>query len=160
MKRWMLGIAMAALAGALGAEARSAEAATAAAQVETKTETKVKAKGGKDVHLTGCVEPASGPASFMLTDVVTSEKTPDIVHNYYLIGKTDDLEKNIGHVMEIDGIALDRGKGELEVETKTKIEREHAPDSKEKTKTEIKGENALLPFLDVTAAKMVRPTCS
>src|ERR1051326_4885860 len=120
MQRLALAMALAALTGA-----------TLAAQVKTKTETKVEVKGGKEVHLTGCVEPASGPASYMLTGVATSEKTPDIVHNYYLVGKTDDLEKHIGHVLEIDGKALDRGKGELEVETKTKIEREHAPDTKE-----------------------------
>jgi len=149
MQRWMLGLALAALTGA-----------TAAAQVKTRTETKVEAKGGKEVHLTGCVEPASGPANFMLTDVATSERTPEIVHNYYLVGKTDDLEKHIGHIMEIDGKALDRGDGKLEIETKTKIEREHAPDSKEKTKTEIKGNNGEpLPFLDVTSIKMVRPGC-
>ncbi len=149
MQRWMLGTAIIALAGV-----------TVAAQIETKTETKVKAKGGKEVHLTGCIEPASGPANYMLTDVVTSEKTPDIVHNYYLVGKTDDLEKHIGHVMEIEGKALDRGKGELEVETKTKIEREHAPDSTEKHKTEIKGTGAPLPFLEVTSIKMLRASCS
>jgi hypothetical protein len=149
MQRLMLGVALAAFV-----------CATAAAQIETKTETKVKAKGGKEVHLTGCVEPASGPASYMLTDVLTSEKTPDVVHNYYLIGETDDLEKHIGHVMEIEGKALDRGKGELEVETKTKVEREHAPDSKEKSRTEIKGEGAPLPFLDVTSVKMLRASCS
>ena len=149
MQRWVLAMALAAFTGA-----------TVAAQVRTKTETKVDVKGGRDVHLTGCVEPASGPAAYMLTGVVTSDKTPDIVHNYYLVGKTDDLEKHIGHIMEIDGKALDRGKGELEIETKTKIEREHAPDSKEKSKTEIKGENSPLPFLDVTSVKMLRPSCS
>ena len=153
MQRFVLavvvGTALAALTGA-----------TVAAQVKAKTETKVEAKGGKEVHLTGCVEPASGPAAYMLTNVATSEKTPEIVHNYYLVGKTDDLEKHIGHVLEIDGKALDRGKGELEVETKTKIEREHAPDTKEKRKTEIAGDSAPLPFLDVTSVKMLRASCS
>ena len=149
MQRLVLAMALAACAGA-----------TLAAQVKTKTETKVEVKGGKDVQLTGCVEPASGPAAYMLTNVATSEKTPDIVHNYYLVGKTDDLEKHIGHVMEIDGKAIDRGRGEIEVETKTKIEREHAPDTKEKSKTEIKGESAPLPFLDVSSVKMLRASCS
>ena len=156
MQRLMLGIALAAFVGALGAEARPAKAA----QIETKTETKVEVKGGKNVRLTGCIEPASGPAAYMLTGVATSEKTPDIAHNYYLVGKTDDLEKHIGHIMEIEGKALDRGKGEVDVETKTKIEREHAPDSKEKSKTEIKGESAPLPFLDVSSVKMLRASCS
>ncbi len=160
MQRLVLAIALAACAGALGAEARSVEAAAVAAQVKTKSETKVEVKGGKEVHLTGCIEPASGPSAYMLTGVATSEKTPEIVHNYYLVGKTDDLEKHIGHVLEIDGKALDRGKGELDVETKTKIEREHAPDAKEKSKTEIKGDSAPLPFLDVESVKMLRASCS
>jgi hypothetical protein len=146
----MLGLAIAALAGA-----------TAAAQVETKTETKLKVKGGKEVHLTGCVEPASGPANYMLTDVLTDSKTPDVVHNYYLVGKTGELEKHVGHVMQIDGKALDRGNGKVELETRTKIDREDAPDSKTKTKTEITGnDGAPIPFLDVTSVKMLRPACS
>ena len=153
MQRLVVAVALAGLAVVTGG-------ATLAAQVKTKTETKVDVKGGRDVRLTGCVEPASGPATYMLTGVATSESTPGIVHNYYLVGKTDDLEKHIGHVMEIDGKIADGGKGEVEIETKTKIEREHAPDSKEKTKAEMKAAGSPLPFFEVSSVKMLRATCS
>ena len=148
MMRFILGIALAAFVGA-----------TASAQVQTKTDTKVKVKDGKDVELTGCVETTSGPASYMLTNALTDGKNGTATHNYFLVGDTGDLKNHIGHMMQIKGKVSDRGDAKLTVETKTKVEREHAPDSKSKGKTEVKGDSNL-PFLAVSSVKMLRASCS
>jgi hypothetical protein len=151
MKRFMLGIALAALVGA-----------TASAQVETKTDTKVRVKDGKDVQMTGCIGVASGPAAYMLTNALMDGKNGTAVHNYYLVGDTGGLKNHVGHMMQIKGKAVDRGDGKLVVETKTKVEREHADDSKSKGKTEVKGDlnGAPLPFLEVSSVKMLRASCN
>ena len=148
MMRFILGIALAAFVGA-----------TASAQVQTKTETKVKVKDGKDVELTGCVETTSGPASYMLTNALTDGKNGSATHNYFLVGDTGDLKNHVGHMMQIKGKVSDRGDAKLTVETKTKVEREHAPDSNSKGKTEVKGDSNL-PFLDVSSVKMLRASCN
>jgi hypothetical protein len=148
MMRFILGIALAAFVGA-----------TASAQVQTKTDTKVKVKDGKDVELTGCVETTSGPASYMLTNALTDGKNGTATHNYFLVGDTGDLKNHVGHMMQIKGKVSDRGDAKLTVETKTKVEREHAPDSNSKGKTEIKGDSNL-PFLAVSSVKMLRASCN
>ena len=148
MMRFILGIALAAFVGA-----------TVSAQVQTKTETKVKVKDGKDVELTGCVETTSGPASYMLTNALTDGKNGTATHNYFLVGDTGDLKNHVGHMMQIKGKVSDRGDARLTVETKTKVEREHAPDSNSKGKTEVKGDSNL-PFLDVSSVKMLRASCN
>jgi hypothetical protein len=149
MKTFTLGIALAALIGA-----------TATAQVQTKVDTKVKVKDGKNVELTGCVEIASGPAAYMLTNAMM-DKTKE-VHNYYLVGDTNGLKNHVGHMVQIKGKVADRGDAKLVVESKTKVEREHAEDSKSKGKTEIKGDlnGAPLPFLEVESVKMLRASCN
>jgi hypothetical protein len=151
MKTLMFGIALAAFVGA-----------TTSAQVETKTSTKVKVKDGKEVAMTGCVEVASGPAAYMLTNAMMDAKKGGAVHNYYLVGDTDSLKNHVGHMVEIKGKAADRGDGKLLVETKTKVERENAEDSKSKGKTEVKGDlnGAALPFVEVDSVKMLRASCS
>ena len=148
MMRFILGIALAAFVGA-----------TASAQVQTKTDTKVKVKDGKDVELTGCVETTSGPASYMLTNALTDGKNGTATHNYFLVGDIGDLKNHVGHMMQIKGKVSDRGDAKLTVETKTKVEREHAPDSNSKGKTEIKGDSNL-PFLAVSSVKMLRASCN
>ena len=148
MMRFILGITLAAFVGA-----------TASAQVQTKTQTKVKVKDGKDVELTGCVETTSGPASYMLTNALTDGKNGTATHNYFLVGDTGDLKNHVGHMMQIKGKVSDRGDAKLTVETKTKVEREHAPDSNSKGKTEVKGDSNL-PFLAVSSVKMLRASCN
>ncbi len=148
MMRFILGIALAAFVGA-----------TASAQVQTKTQTNVKVKDGKDMELTGCVETTSGPASYMLTNALTDGKNGTATHNYFLVGDTGDLKNHVGHMMQIKGKVSDRGDAKLTVETKTKVEREHAPDSNSKGKTEVKGDSNL-PFLAVSSVKMLRASCN
>ena len=151
MKRFMYGVAMVAFV-----------AATASAQTRTKTETKVDVKDGKDVQLTGCVQTASGPANFMLTNGLTNGKDGSAVHNYYLVGDVGELKNHVGHMMEIHGKMADAGKGKVTIETTTKVDNKHADDSKTKEKTEVKGDlaGAPLPFIDVSSIKMLRASCN
>ena len=86
--------------------------ATAFAQTETeKTKTKVKMDGGKDLTVSGCL--ATGPAGGF---VITSRQG-DV--QYTLVGGHD-LDKHVGHQVEIKGETTDNGHGKVKVQTETK----------------------------------------
>ena len=127
---------------------------------EVKTETKVEVKDGKDVKLTGCVErlPEAGASTqYRLTDVADATGRR---HSYLLVGKDGDLERHVGHLVEVKGKAADREDGKVKVKTKTKVEREDADDLKKESEAEVKGDLIGLPLLGVDDVKMIRPTCS
>ena len=136
-------------------------AAPAMAQsTEIKTETKVEVKDGKDVKLTGCVErlPEAGAAArYRLADVADATGKR---HSYLLVGKDGELERHVGHMVEVKGKAADREDGKVKVKTKTKVDREDADDLKNESEAEVKGDLIGLPLLGVDDVKMIRPTCS
>jgi hypothetical protein len=123
-----------------------------------KQETQVEVKDGKDVKVTGCVTRAPSGTAITLTDVEGSDD--DLARTYILVGKDDDIDNHIGHLVEIRGKATDVGDdGKLEVKTKTEIEREDADDKETETKTEIEGDLTGIPYLGIDSVKMVRSTC-
>jgi len=122
-------------------------------------DTKVKVKDGRDVELTGCVETTSGARVLHADQRSHGRKKGAATHNYFLVGDTGDLKNHVGHMMQIKGKVSDRGDAKLTVETRTKVEREHAPDSNSKGKTEVKGDSNL-PFLAVSSVKMLRASCN
>jgi hypothetical protein len=135
----------------------------AAGQSEkVKTETKLEVKDGKDVTLTGCLERSSesagGTTQYRLTKVADKKNE---LHSYLLVGGDDgDLEKHVGHMVEVKGKAADREDGKLKVTTKTKVDRDDADDVNTESKSELKGDLIGLPLLGVDDVKMIRPTCS
>ena len=129
----------------------------AAAQTQEQTsKQKISVKEGKDVTVTGCVEPMASGKGFMLTDAADKSGR---VHSYMLVSDDVDLSKHVGHRVEIKGKATDRGgdaKIKTESETKTKVE----GDSKETHgKTELKGDLSGLPFLGVKDVRMIAAAC-
>jgi len=125
---------------------------------EVKTETKVEVKDGKDVKLTGCLErlPEAGAgARYRLSDVADATGRR---HSYLLVGKDGDLDRHVGHMVEVKGKAADREDGEIKVKTKTKVERENADDLKNESESKVKGDLNGLPLLGVDDVKMIRPT--
>jgi len=125
-----------------------------------KSESKIEVKEGKDVTLTGCIEPhpdAAGATRFQLTNVADKKGER---HRYLLVGETDDLKDHVGHLVEIKGKAADDGDGKVEVKTKTKVDRENAPDTKAESTSELEGGLPGVPLLGVKHVKMLRPTCS
>jgi hypothetical protein len=134
--------------------ALAATVGLAAQSTTTKTRTKVEIKDGKDVTVTGCVEPAASGPGFVLTRV-ESDKTPTPF--YMLVGEEASVGRHSGHLVEIRGKATDLGDGKVEITTKTKVEREDADDVNGKTRTKIEGGD--IPYLGVKSVRMLRDSC-
>lgn len=127
----------------------------AAAQDVDKTKTKVKVQDGKDLTVTGCVE-RSPEGGFMLTNVATK----DGALGSYLLASAgghdayDDMDKHVGHRVEIEGKAADKGKGKITVESKAE-----GTSGKTEAKSEVKGDLKGLPYLGVKSLKMIASVC-
>jgi acylphosphatase len=129
--------------------------ATVAAAQDAKTRTNVTVKDGKEITLTGCVE-RNPNGEYVLTNVAGKDGA---VGSYILAkgGDSDaleDLDKHVGHRMEIVGKAANRGDGKIEVETKSENKR-----GKTETKSEVKGDLDGLPFLGVKSSRMIASVC-
>jgi hypothetical protein len=152
MKQMTLGLAV--------AVATALTAGVSAQTVESKTESKIAVKDGKDVTVTGCLEPtASGSPGYMLTDVRGDHDSKDAAQTYMLVGHSDELNAHVGHLVEIKGKATDKD-GKVEVKSKTTVDRENAKDTATETKSVAKGDLTGMPFIGVKSVKMIRNTCS
>ncbi len=123
---------------------------------QTETKSKVTVKDGKEVTVTGCVQPTASGTGFMLTNVAD---TTGALRSYILVTDEMDLSKHAGHRVMIEGKAADRGDGKVKTETKTTTKVEHGDDKTTKSKTEAKGDLAGLPFLGVKSLKMIAASC-
>jgi hypothetical protein len=123
---------------------------------QTESKSKITVKDGKDVTVTGCVEPTASGLRFMLTHVADKGGA---MHNYLLVSDDGDLAKHVGHRMQIDGKVTDKGDGKVKVETKTKTKVEHGDDKETHSKSEVKGDMDGVPFLGVKSMKMIAAAC-
>jgi hypothetical protein len=75
-----------------------------------------------------------------------------------------DLASHVGHQVQITAVALDAKKGDddakVKIEEETKIDRDNAPDSKVKTRTEANLSRGDQPKVVVLSARTLAPTCS
>lgn len=122
--------------------------------IEHRSKTKVKVEDGEQVTLTGCVG-QSADGSYVLTNAAGKKGALGT----YVLAATDDnelndIEKHVGHRVEITGKAVDQGKGKLKVETKTE-----GTTGKTESKSEVKGDLKGLPYLGVKSLKMVASVC-
>lgn len=133
-------------------------AAGAAAQsTKVKSESEIEIKDGKDVKVTGCVARSASGTAYLLNNVEGTDMTG---RSYVLVGDVD-LDKHIGHLVEIRGKASNAGDdAKIEVKTKTRVERDDADDKETKTKTTLEGDLAGVPYLGVKSVKMVRSSCT
>jgi hypothetical protein len=130
-------------------------AASVAAAQDAKTRTRVTVKDGKEVTVTGCVQ-RNPNGEYTLTNVAGKDGAAG---SYILADAGDndqieDLDRHVGHRMEIVGKAANRGDGKIEVETKS--EHKHG---KTESKSEVKGDLDGLPFLGVKSARMIASVC-
>jgi len=124
---------------------------------ETKTKSKVTVKDGKDVTVTGCVEQSPVVATdYMLTHVADKKGALD---EYLLVGSDGDLGKHLGHRVEINGKATDRGKGKVTVETESKSKVENGQDTVLRSKTDTEGDLSGMPVLGIRSLKMIAAVC-
>ncbi len=110
---------------------------------ETRSKSKVKVDGGRDVTVSGCLA-RNLDGGYKLTD-------PQGRMVYALVGG-DDLDKHVGHRVEIKGKATDGHDGKVKIETETKT----SGDQKTKEKTELTGD---VHALGVKSVKMIASSC-
>jgi hypothetical protein len=125
------------------------------AVAQDKSDTRITVQDGKDMTVTGCLA-HSAEGSYTLTNVANKDGA---VGSYLLAGSKkeddlDDLDKHVGHRLEITGKAADRGTGKLTVETKNDGKK-----GKTETKSEVKGDLSGLPYLGVKSFRMLASVC-
>lgn len=153
-----------------------------AQDTKVKSEQKLKTDdGGKVVTLKGCL--SGTPPTFTLDHassavVASAEKKEDrakieakgdetigttgISSEYSLMPRAGvELAPHIGHMVEVTGVLVPAGKGDVDVKEKdrTKVEREDAPDSKVKSRTKASIDKGSVPQMAVTSVKMLSTTC-
>ena len=77
----------------------------------TRSKTKVKVDGGKDVEVIGCVQENPG-GGFMLTDSTGGMR-------YAFVGG-ENVDKQLGHRVEVKGKATSPDHGKVKIETREK----------------------------------------
>ena len=123
---------------------------------EKTTKTKIEIKDGKDVTVTGCVKSGASGTEYMLTNVADNSGA---MHSYILVSDDDNLSKHVGHRVQIQGKAADRGDGKVKTETKTTMKVEHGDDKETKATSEVKGDLTAMPYLGVKTVKMIAASC-
>lgn len=98
-------------------------------------------------------------------DEDTPVGTAGAVTTYELMAKDGvNLTPHVGHRVEITAVAVDKKDGdddaEIEMETKTKVEREDAPDTRMKSKTEAELPRGANKRLTVMSVKHISPSCT
>jgi hypothetical protein len=144
---WKLGYALAAviLAGGIAA----------AQDITQKSQTKISVEDGKSITVTGCVRRAAD-GGFTLTNVAGKDGSRA---NYLLAEDDADLEKHVGHRVEVSGKAVDQGKGKIKIETKSETKIGDGEKSKTESKGEVKGDLKGLPYLGVKSIRMIASVC-
>jgi len=122
---------------------------------DVKSKTKVTVEDGKDIKVTGCVD-RNPDGGFLLTNVAGKNGA---LGSYVLAGDNDDLDKHVGHRVEVSGKAADQGKGKISVETKNEIKTGDGDKKKSESKSEVKGDLTGLPFLGVKSLRMIASVC-
>jgi len=127
--------------------------------VVKKSKTKVSVDDGKEITATGCVA-RSGEKEFSLTNAAGKSGA---LGSYVLIAEGDDrdeLDKHVGHRVEIKGKAVDHGHGEMTVKTETEVRSDDGDKKKRESTTKVKGDDLDgLPFLGVKSVRMLAAVC-
>jgi hypothetical protein len=118
-----------------------------------KPKTRIVVEDGKELSITGCVQ-RNADGGFTLTHAAGKD---GIVGSYILArleddddDELDDLKDHVGHRVEINGKAADKGKGRIKVMTES---------GKTETKSEMKGDLSGLPYLGVKSSRMIASVC-
>jgi hypothetical protein len=142
------------ISGAFAVVACCAFAASAQEiKTTTKEKSKIEIKDGKEVEVTGCVD-RSLEGHYVLTNDVGALR--------YLLVTDDNLSKYVGRLVEVKGVATDRGDAKVTIEktvgTSGEIAGKKLDDHKSKTKTELEGDIAT-PYLGVKSVKNLSDAC-
>jgi len=129
---------------------------------ETETKTKVKTDDAKIVTYTGCVATGGQSRSYVLQNVVPTERTTtrsadgttSTTTTYSLVPESSvQLEPQVGHRVEVQGALIEAGHGDATIKTRTEVN-----GKEEKSKTEI--DKGPFPQLRVISVKQVGGSCA
>jgi hypothetical protein len=118
---------------------------------KTDSKQKIEIKEGKEIRVGGCLEkrPDGG---YMLTSSESGRMKYALVTN-------DDLSKHVGHRVEVQGKATDKGDAKVTIETKVGTSGSTAADdTKDKSKPTLDGD-LNLHSLGVKSVKMISTSC-
>ncbi|PYR92418.1 MAG: hypothetical protein DMF84_12970 [Acidobacteria bacterium] len=123
-----------------------------------KSKTKISVDEGKKVAVTGCVT-RTPEGEFSLTHAAGKDGA---LGSYILIAKDDqrkELEKHVGHRVEVQGKAADQGDGKLTVKNESKVRTTEGDTKKRESTTKVEGDLNGLPFLGVKSVRMLAAAC-
>jgi hypothetical protein len=119
----------------------------------TKEKTKIEIKDGKDVKVVGCVD-RSLEGRYVLTHDGGALR--------YVLVTDDNLTKYVGRLVEVKGLATDRGDAKVKIEQETgttgTVAGEKRDESKTSTTTKIEGDVGM-PYLGVKSIKRLADSC-
>lgn len=127
-----------------------------------KVKTTVKTDDAKVVTYTGCVQSGTQAKTYMLDHVapvsrsttVSSDGSSTTTTTYALVSDSNvQLEPQIGHKVEVQGVLIAAGHGDASITTKTEVNGKET-----KTKTEI--DKTSVPQLRVISVKALGESCS
>jgi hypothetical protein len=134
--------------------------AIAAQDLDKKSSTRIVVEDGDDMTVTGCVQ-RTPEGSYSLTNAAGRKGSVGT----YMLAATDDeddlddLDKHLGHRVEIVGKAADKGKGRIKVLTRSESNKPEGGKAKTETRSEVKGDLAGLPFLGIKSFRMLASVC-
>jgi hypothetical protein len=118
---------------------------------KTDSKQKIEIKEGKEIRVSGCLEKRAD-GGYMLTSSESGRMKYALVTN-------DDLSKHLGHRVEVQGKATDKGDAKVTIETKVGTSgSSSADDTKDKSKTTLEGDLDLH-YLGVKSVKMISASC-
>ena len=124
--------------------------------------TRTKTEHASTVSYTGCVQTGAQSRTFVLDRVAPVRKTTEVnadgststTTTYALVpDSTVQLDQQIGHKVQVEGILIPAGHGDAKIRTKTEVNGKD-----EKSKTEV--ERGPMPQLRVTSVKPLGESCS
>jgi hypothetical protein len=133
-------------------------ASAMAQETVKKSKTKISVDEGKEVTVTGCVA-RTPDGDLSLTNAAGKDGA---LGSYILVAKDDDrkdLDKHVGHRVEIQGKAADKGDGKLTVKNESKVRTTEGDTKKRESTTKVEGDLNGLPFLGVKSVKMLAAVC-
>jgi hypothetical protein len=123
-----------------------------------KSKTKISVDDGKEITVTGCVT-RTPDGDLSLNHAAGKDGA---LGSYILVAKDDvrkDLEKHIGHRVEVQGKAADQGDGKLTVKNESKVRTTEGDTKKRESTTKVEGDLNGLPFLGVKTVRMLAAVC-
>ena len=127
---------------------------------DRKSKSRVIVEDGKAMTVTGCLQ-RSHEGSYTLTSAAGKDGA---VGTYLLATSNDeddldDLEKHVGHRLEVSGKAADQGNGRIKVESRNEMRKADGGKAKTESTAEVKGDLKGLPYLGIKSFRMIATVC-